>query len=387
MAPLAAKSTLLPRFPLEWSTDRSGIPSSSNSSLQIAPLRSPRAAQHDLISLNWLKSGVITVLPVADDLSDRMAAPGFPDPGNASAADDIKGATCEVTSLFWPLVIVLCVVVGILVLDLAQSFSASMWSALASRTQQPATSTSTTDPDPTGGGPNREEDPTDVKEASQKEQTTETAGDDDSPTSISWQGYAIIAFTVVPGLVGDTYFTMLAPFLPGVMHLRGMSGAVTGFVFGCQPLGSLITAPLVPWALRQSWGDPYVMLRASSACTAIAIAITGLLGLIPLDGDYGSQVTFVVIICLMRLLQGSCVTVMQVCNGQITLMLLPKARIGPVQGLVNSVRILGVIAGPVLGGALYLARHRQLQPTPPCLKPAFLLSARPLATPSCARCC
>jgi len=173
------------------------------------------------------------------------------------------------------------------------------------------------------------------------------------PQTIDWKGYLLIAITVVPGFVGDTYFTMLAPFLPGVVDLRGMSNVISGLIFGCQPLGSVFTAPVVSWALRQPWGDPYVMLRLSSAFTAVAISVTGLLGVIPTEHTTGNQVLFTVLICLMRFMQGCCVTVMQVCNGQITLMLLPRERIGPVQGIIQAVRILGVIAGPPLGGVLY----------------------------------
>jgi len=176
------------------------------------------------------------------------------------------------------------------------------------------------------------------------------AGD---PQTIDWKGYMLIAVTVVPGFVGDTYFTMLAPFLPGVVDLRGMSNVIAGLIFGCQPLGSVFTAPVVSWALRQPWGDPFVMLRLSSCFTAVAISVTGLLGVIPTEPTTENQVLFTLLICSMRFLQGCCVTVMQVCNGQVTLMLLPRGHIGPVQGIIQAVRILGVIAGPPLGGLLY----------------------------------
>ena len=62
-----------------------------------------------------------------------------------------------------------------------------------------------------------------------------------------------------------------------------------------------------------------------------------------------------IVMCICRLTQGVCVTIMEVSNETISLMLLPKKHVGMVQGIIMATRVLGVILGPVLGGFLYQA--------------------------------
>jgi len=292
---------------------------------------------HKMDTYSWLNTGDAIVIPSAgnalqarndsNDWSGSALAP------STTEEHSIEGAVCDATpgypgGYWFPLVVVFCLVLVVLAVDYVTFI----------RTPVPEESSAS------------DEGLLKPGEAEGKEGAPPT---DDAPTEIDWKGYLLIAITVVPGFVGDTYFTMLAPFLPGVVDLRGMSNVVSGLIFGCQPLGSVFTAPIVSWALRQPWGDPYVMLRLSSAFTAIAISVTGFLGVIPTEPTTRNQLLFTLLICSMRFVQGCCVTVMQVCNGQITLMLLPRERIGPVQGIIQAVRILGVIAGPPLGGVLY----------------------------------
>lgn len=305
-------------------------------------------------TLSWFSAEArgLTVLPAMDTNA------------TVSEGSEIEGAVCTAAGVptggdVWPLFVIFITVCIILLLDYTDCFGVNVLEVI--RGQQPLanSTTSTTSPDPTSadvGDSRSSTKETLLKDKPLDDAPPSTTTGDDSPTSIDLAGYILIAFTVVPGLVGDTYFTMLATFLPGVVDLRGMSGAISGLIFGCQPLGSLVTAPIVPWALRQEWGDPYVMLRLSSAFTAMAISVSGLLGKIPEDNLLPNQLAFTAVLCAMRFVQGACVTVMQVCNGQITLMLLPKDKIGPVQGIILATRILGVIAGPVLGGFLYSVR-------------------------------
>ena len=231
---------------------------------------------------------------------------------NLTDAREIVGAVCSITpdgaGTIWPLFILLLLVIALILCDAFDCFGLNLWQALlcrvrgpkASRPEAPEAGSSAdaadameASPETTGtsGGDGVPSTPTgtadapqsapvagesskDAKKPSDEEGDEESADEpDDAPETIDFNGFMIIGFTIIPALVGDLYFTMMAPFLPGVAHLRGLSSSVVGFIFACQPLGSLFTAPWVPWALKQPWGDPYVLLRRSTAGTALAVSI------------------------------------------------------------------------------------------------------------------
>ena len=310
---------------------------------------------------------------------------------NLTDPTEIVGAVCSITpdgaGTIWPLSILAILIIALILCDAFDCFGLNLWQAILCRvrgekpprSEAPESGSSAdaadameASPETTGtsGGDGLPSTPTGTadapqsapsagessKDAKKPSDDSDSAEDpDEAPETIDFNGFMIIGFTIVPALVGDLYFTMMAPFLPGVAHLRGLSSAVVGFIFACQPLGSIFTAPIVPWALKQPWGDPYVLLRRSTAGTALAVSITGLLGKIPMDTGSGGVAAFLIIICLMRFTQGVCVTIMEVCNSSISLMLLPKDYVGPAQGIITATRIFGVICGPVLGGFLYQA--------------------------------
>jgi len=177
--------------------------------------------------------------------------------------------------------------------------------------------------------------------------------DDDSPKTIDMHGWFVVAFTVIPPFMGDLYFSMLAPFFPGQAEARGLSHGMIGLIFAMHPLGSILMGFTMPWLMRQPYADTYVFLRRATNCQGMYVCLIGLVGLVAPERD--QAVAFALPLIILRFLQGISVTIMEVCNEMITLLILPRQYIGPVQGVIMATRTLGVIAGPVLGGFLYQA--------------------------------
>jgi len=301
----------------------------------------------------------------------------FKAPNPALSVDEIEGSVCKYypwmgqedgSGRIYPNVVILVCTAVLIFVDLTDGFylpalrpfskprQHSEPAAAASISTTGSVSTADTPHTGTTAPPEQKADAAPIGKGSEanSEAKAAEAEEDGSPKSIDLAGMLIIAFTIIPAFVGDLYFTMLAPFLPGVTDQRGIGPAFTGLIFACQPLGSLFTAPIMPWALRQSWGDPYLMIRTSTAVMVLAVSIAGIAGRIPLwDPTTTNAVLFTAVLCATRVVQGVCVTVMEVCNESISLMLLPKDKVGPVGGVTMAIRILGVIAGPVLGGFLY----------------------------------
>ena len=149
---------------------------------------------------------------------------------------------------------------------------------------------------------------------------------------------------------------MLAPFLPGTAESHGLSSTTVGLIFAMHPLGSIATSLMLPWMLRQPWADTFQFIRRATAVNALCVCCIGLLGEIDAKpDDVMNAIAFGLPLMLLRFGQGVCVTFMEVSNETISLKLLPKAYIGPVQGVIMATRTLSVIAGPALGGFLYQA--------------------------------
>ena len=156
---------------------------------------------------------------------------------------------------------------------------------------------------------------------------------------------------------------MLAPFLPGTAENHGLSETTVGLIFAMHPLGSIATSLMLPWMLRQPWADTFQFIRRATAGNALCVCCVGLLGLIePKPDELTNSIAFGLPLILLRFGQGICVTFMEVSNETISLKLLPRAYIGPVQGVIMATRTLAIIAGPVLGGFLYQVRDLPISP-------------------------
>ena len=272
----------------------------------------PSAAQG---ALTWLSSVPDVPGTVARSGGKALAwvlEPGVTNPTNNSNHslagvlvpdnDDavIAGAQCVAhlgSSLkLWPLVFLLLLSISLLLLDHFNccGFDVNKWfcNLLGRKAHQAPPPSgldkdSVPDEDSTGPSsapsdkPSTKPKPEPTKKKAEEEAAADGEEVDDAPEEIDTAGMLIIGFTVVPALVGDLYFTMLAPFLPGVCHQLGLSSAIVGLIFACQPLGSVFTAPVVPWMLRQPWGDPYRLLRVATSVACIAVSTQGLLGMMP----------------------------------------------------------------------------------------------------------
>ena len=377
-------------FDTEWVAYPTGGPPAISLSLFLGYAQSVGAAGKLLLDRHGLPSPAQVALswltPEAPGVSDKawVVPPGVaPAEGNLSlpewgnhtqhgvphpASADIEGAACAATpsaaATSTPLLILLVLSITILIMDYHRccGFDLNLFccSLMGRETSAaPIRTERLPEPDKDATGPSS------APAAKPEKADTTTAADgaegaegeevDDGPKEIDTAGVLIIAFTVVPALVGDLYFTMLAPFLPGVCHQRGLSNAIVGLIFACQPLGSIFIAPVVPWMLRQPWGDPYWLLRTATSIACIAVATQGMLGLVPLDSILLHTMVFVPVMLICRVAQGVCVTIMEVSNSSISLMLLPKKHVGMAQGIIMATRVLGVILGPVIGGFLYQA--------------------------------
>ena len=185
-----------------------------------------------------------------------------------------------------------------------------------------------------------------------KRKTDASAGDDDdAPRSVDLRGWVTIVLTSLPSFAGDVHFSMLAPFLPGAADARGLSSVVIGLLFAGVPIGAALAALCMPAVLAHASTDPFVLLRRATIVHAALVACAGLAGNLPVHPLQG--VPFATVIFGLRLFQGVACACVDVCSEATNLRILPRSFVGPVSGVVMAVRILAVIAGPVIGGALY----------------------------------
>jgi len=286
--------------------------------------------------------------------------------GVLCSEDGENGTAGNITWVFWIALLVLLV----LVIDIFECCGMDFSRIISKHFEEPTGSTGAPvdgDPDDTASGtpkagatPSTElaSKPAKVETKPPKEDEAAAAaaeGPDSDPKTISIHGWMIIGVTLVPPFIGDLYFSMLAPFFPGQAEYRGVGQTMIGLIFAMHPIGSICTGILMPWVLRQEWADTYVFLRRATAVNALATCFIGMVGLVPAISDGSTAVAFTLPLMFLRFVQGVCVTFTEVSNEVIVLMNLPRAYIGPVQGFIMATRTLGIIAGPVLGGFLYLA--------------------------------
>lgn len=175
----------------------------------------------DWVGLSWPLNPHLS-LQAANSTNAHLSLPGANSPNltithdgpEQSADDEIVGAECSAPSApggtSWPLILIGGIVACLLVLD-RTTFCSECLDSLPWRRGR-------------GLAPDLHEHTKNDGESIKEVQPLS----DDAPVTIDWSSYLLIACTVVPAVVGDLYFAMLAPFLPGVVDIRGMSCSISG---------------------------------------------------------------------------------------------------------------------------------------------------------------
>lgn len=147
--------------------------------------------------------------------------------------------------------------------------------------------------------------------------------------------------------VGEMAFSMLAPFFPGAAADRGVSPQAVGFVFGCMPLGQLVTAPLVQ-AIRTGTGSNpkslLVFATMAHACLAISLGLAGALR---------SAASFVACASVLRFCQGAMTSLMEVTLTALIFRSLSSTAAATAYSLLMGCRGIAMLTGPAIGGELF----------------------------------
>lgn len=157
--------------------------------------------------------------------------------------------------------------------------------------------------------------------------------------------YRAIIFSCLSAMAADINFTMIVAFLPSAARDRGLSPFEIGLLFSVFQLFNFITCFFMP-AISRKFGGAKVLIfsNLSQAIFTLCLAFTGTL--------HDPRYFFAAVLC-MRALQGIMAASAEIASGGIIMRSVPREVIGEALAIIETARMLGVIIGPIIGGALY----------------------------------
>lgn len=157
--------------------------------------------------------------------------------------------------------------------------------------------------------------------------------------------YQAIIFSCLSAMAADINFTMIVAFLPSAATNRGLSPFKIGLLFTVFQLFNLITCFFMPKVNRKFGGvKVLVVSNLSQAIFTACLAFTGML--------HDPRYFFAAVLCL-RALQGVVAASAEIASGGIIMRSVPREVIGEALAIIETARMLGVIIGPIIGGAMY----------------------------------
>ncbi len=153
-----------------------------------------------------------------------------------------------------------------------------------------------------------------------------------------------VIFVCLICALSDMNFSMLVAFFPAAAGAKGVSSAVTGVLFGLSQLFSLIATPVAPTVCRRFGGGRVLLLALiSQGSFTVAFAFTGL---------STSTIGFIISCAALRAAQGVAAAFTEVAGIGLLMRSVPSDKASDAVGWSEAARGVGVMIGPVLGGAL-----------------------------------
>jgi alpha-amylase len=198
-------------------------------------------------------------------------------------------------------------------------------------------------PPPSPPGKDKVDDSTTVK----VDDSTSAADEQpDLPMEV-WMAIFVIGFAA---WCADVYYSMLAPFMPGIAADLGASTFEINVMFSMQPFAMLFTGAAWPWILKMPGvaSNPTHLLMQVTVLNAAIIAAAGLA-----KTYCTTHHSFVLFFGVTRLLQGAIAGVQEACAETVILRLVPFKHVAMTLGTLEAFRLTSTLAGPAVGGLLY----------------------------------
>lgn len=146
-------------------------------------------------------------------------------------------------------------------------------------------------------------------------------------------------------ILADSNVGMLVPFLPLAAKARGLSPLAVGIVFAVFNLANFCCCFFVP-KVNMTFGGIRVLTfcNLSQAASTACLAFTGLIY---------DPTTYFVVMLFLRSLQGACAAGAEVAASGLIFRSAPRAKVAEVMAMIEAVRIIGIVLGPVIGGGMY----------------------------------
>lgn len=143
---------------------------------------------------------------------------------------------------------------------------------------------------------------------------------------------------------GELYYGIIVPFFPVEVEARGIDPALIGILIACHAAGVIVFGQFAPNLLR--WRDPLAIMRTTLLLQTSLSLACGLCG-----GLYGTA--FGVTFGIFRFLLGGAATITEMCAQAIAFRCAPSDKIAAITATLVSIRTLGTLFAPTLGGVLY----------------------------------
>ena len=190
------------------------------------------------------------------------------------------------------------------------------------------------------------------QESDESSHDSDDTRDQDAPEEhLTWITVGIWIMTGLNGIVNDTCFSILAPFLPGEARLVGLTQSSVGFVYAVQPLGVFLASLFLPWLMHIGFCDAYSLLRRAALASATGMALMGITESVPALSANGTS--FGLWLGCLRFTNGVAVAVVEIGVESIQMMILPRRYVGLAAGIQAALRFVAVAGGLPFGGYLY----------------------------------
>lgn len=163
-------------------------------------------------------------------------------------------------------------------------------------------------------------------------------------SDVEWY-YLGIYLVLCVGFCVDQVFSMLMAFYPQVLLERGLSSSATGLLFGSFAFASVVSSVFVTEISRRYGSN--LTLTVSILILAMSTLAFAFTGSIEDNSSYFN------VCLLLRIVQGLSGGSAEVVGLSIIMRCVPESKAGDAAAWVESVRALGVMAGPLVGSLVY----------------------------------
>ena len=168
--------------------------------------------------------------------------------------------------------------------------------------------------------------------------------DHSSSTDNGWNIKGLV-FCGLSFILADTNIGMIVPFLPLAAKARGLNSSTVGFIFSMFNLTNFCTCFFVP-KVNMMFGGIKVLTfcNLAMAATTACMAFTGMIH---------NSTTYLITMLFLRGLQGALAAGAEISAAGLIFRSAPRTKVAEAMAMVEAIRIVGIVVGPVMGGGMY----------------------------------